>query len=58
MAGGPHDLPADDELERAGLGWLMGGFPWAHGRTIITTRATEWVQQGLRRDRANSTVMV
>ena len=26
--------PADDELERAGLGWLMGGFPWAHGRTI------------------------
>ena len=38
--------PADDELERAGLGWLMGGFPWAHGRTIITTRATEWVQQG------------
>ena len=40
------DLPADDELERAGLGWLMGGFPWAHGRTIITTRAGEWVQQG------------
>ena len=40
------DLPADDELERAGLGWLMGGFPWAHGRTIITTRAAEWVQQG------------
>jgi tetratricopeptide (TPR) repeat protein len=38
--------PADDELERAGLGWLMGGFPWAHGRTIITTRAAEWVQQG------------
>ena len=38
--------PADDELERAGLGWLMGGFPWAHGRTIITTRATEWEQQG------------
>ena len=31
--------PADDELERAGLGWLMGDFPWAHGRTIITTRA-------------------
>jgi hypothetical protein len=46
VAGGPHDLPADDELERAGLGWLMGGFPWAHGRTIITTRAAEWVQQG------------
>jgi tetratricopeptide (TPR) repeat protein len=36
--------PADDELARAGLGWLMGGFPWAHGRTIITTRAAEWVQ--------------
>jgi hypothetical protein len=48
VAGGPDDLPApaDDELERAGLGWLMGGFPWAHGRTIITTRAAEWVQQG------------
>jgi len=29
-----------------GPGWLMGGFPWAHGRTIITTRAAEWVQQG------------
>ena len=28
--------PADDELERAGLGWLMDGFPWAHGRTIIS----------------------
>ncbi len=38
--------PADDELERAGLGWLMGAFPWAHGRSIITTRAAEWVQQG------------
>jgi len=38
--------PADDELERAGLRWLMGGFPWAHGRTIITTREAEWVQQG------------
>ena len=25
-------------------GWLTGRFPWAHGRTIITTRA-EWVQQ-------------
>jgi hypothetical protein len=46
--GGPDDLPApaNDELERAGLGWLMGGFPWTHGRTIITTRAAEWVQQG------------
>jgi hypothetical protein len=38
--------PADDELERAGLGWLIGGFPWTHGRTIITTREAEWVQQG------------
>jgi hypothetical protein len=43
-----YDLPApaDDKLERAGLGLLMGGFPWAHGRTIITTRAAAWVQQG------------
>jgi len=23
------------------LGWLMGGFPWAHGRTIIPMRAAE-----------------
>ena len=28
------------------LGWLMGGFPWAHGRTIIPMRAAEWMQQG------------
>ncbi len=48
VAGGARRpaTPADDELERVGLGWLMGGFPWAHGRTIITTRAAEWVQQG------------
>ena len=47
MAGGHRRpaLPADDGLERAGLGWLMGGFPWAHWRTIITTRAAEWMQQ-------------
>ena len=32
--------PADDELERAGLGWLMGGFSWAHGRTIISRGGT------------------
>ena len=38
------DLPAPAELEEAGLGWLAGDFPWAHGRTIITTRAGEWVQ--------------
>ena len=24
----------------------MGGFPWAHGRTIIPMRAAEWMQQG------------
>ncbi len=29
--------PADDELERAGLGWLMGGFPWAHGYWCVHT---------------------
>ena len=38
------DLPAPAELEEAGLGWIAGEFPWAHGRTIITTRAEEWVQ--------------
>ena len=37
-------LPAPAELEEAGLGWIAGEFPWAHGRTIITTRAEEWVQ--------------
>ena len=37
------DLPAPAELEEAGLGWMAGEFPWAHGRTIITTRAEEWV---------------
>jgi tetratricopeptide (TPR) repeat protein len=37
--------PAENELERAGLGWLMGEFPWSHGRTIITTRSAEWVLQ-------------
>jgi len=26
---GDLPAPADNELERARLGWLMGGFPWA-----------------------------
>jgi hypothetical protein len=38
--------PADNELERAGLGWLMGWFPWVNGQTIIMTMSAEWVQQG------------
>ena len=38
------DLPAPAELEEAGLGWMAGEFPWSNGRTIITTRAGEWVE--------------
>ena len=40
------DLPAPSqaEMEGAGLGWMLEEFPWAHGRTIITTRAAEWVR--------------
>ena len=37
------DLPAPSELEKAGLGWVLEEFPWAHGRTIITTHSGEWV---------------
>jgi len=41
------DLPAPSqaEMEGAGLGWMLEEFPWAHGRTIITTRAAEWVRE-------------
>ena len=39
------DLPAPSEMEGAGLGWLLGEFPWRHGRTIITTRAAAWEQE-------------
>ena len=41
------DLPAplQADMEGAGLGWIQGEFPWSHGRTIITTRAAEWVQE-------------
>jgi len=38
--------PSDAEMEGAGVRWLLDEFPWAHGRTIITTRAAEWVQEG------------
>ena len=41
------DLPAPSqaEMEGAGLGWMLVEFPWAHGRTVITTRADAWVQE-------------
>ena len=39
------DLPAPSEMEGAGLGWLLGEFPWRHGRTIITTRSAAWEQE-------------
>ena len=36
------DLPAPEAMEEAGLEFLLEEFPWAHGRTVITTRAAEW----------------
>ena len=44
VAGVLDDLPAPAELEEAGLGWMAVEFAWQHGRTVITTRAGEWVQ--------------
>ena len=40
------DLPPPfaQAMEEAGLDWLIGDFPWAHGRAIITTRAAEWAE--------------
>ena len=40
------DLPAPFEytLEEAGLDWMREEFPWAHGRSVITARAAEWMQ--------------
>ena len=32
--------PSDAAMEGAGLGWMLEEFPWAHGRTIITTLAS------------------
>jgi len=36
------DLPAPDLMETANMDWLLKEFPWADGRTIITTRAAAW----------------
>ena len=36
------DLPALEAMETANLDWLLKEFPWADGRTIITTRAAAW----------------
>jgi len=36
------DLPAPDAMETANMDWLLKKFPWADGRTIITTRAAAW----------------
>ena len=40
------DLPSPETMEDGGLGWLLEEFPWAHGRTMITTRAAAWTQDG------------
>ena len=37
--------PSKEAMENAGLGWLLDEFPWRAGRTIITTRSREWVEQ-------------
>jgi len=36
------NLPAPEAMEAANLDWLLKEFPWADGRTIITTRAAAW----------------
>jgi len=36
------DLQAPEEMEAANMDWLLKEFPWADGRTIITTRAAAW----------------
>jgi NADH pyrophosphatase NudC (nudix superfamily) len=36
------DLPAPDLMETVNMDWLLKEFPWAEGRTIITTRAAAW----------------
>jgi len=36
------DLPAPDLMETVNMDWLLQEFPWANGRTIITTRAAAW----------------
>jgi len=36
------DLPAPEAMETANIDWLLKEFPWADGRTIITTRAATW----------------
>jgi len=36
------DLPAPDVMQAANMDWLLKEFPWADGRTIITTRAAVW----------------
>jgi len=37
------DLPAPEAMETASMDWLLREFPWADGRTIITTRAAVWI---------------
>jgi len=36
------NLPAPEAMEAANMDWLLKEFPWADGRTIITTRAAAW----------------
>jgi len=36
------DLPAPEAMETVNIDWLVKEFPWADGRTIITTRAATW----------------
>jgi len=36
----PYPVP----MEEAGLDWFYDAFPWANGKSVITTRASEWAQ--------------
>jgi len=37
------DLLAPEAMETAEMDWLLKEFPWADGRTLITTRAALWI---------------
>jgi len=39
------DLPSPEAMAEGGLDWLLKEFPWAYGRTIITTRAAAWTDE-------------
>jgi tetratricopeptide (TPR) repeat protein len=34
-------------MKEAGLDWFYDAFPWANGKSVITTRASEWAQDAV-----------